>query len=148
VHPRNVRSSQIHAGRTGRIQEGGAERRNRRRDRAGEQGFRPIYTEADGLDAWRQTRIVERKIWFEMAPGFRARFWNAGHILGSASVELEAEGSRVLCLGNLGSENRAFYTDPDAPRGFDRVICESGARARDDRTAAVLAGERNSCRVR
>lgn len=109
----------------GRIQESEAERRNRRRDRAGETSFRPIYTEADALAAWQQTGSIEREEWFEPAPGFRARLWNAGHILGSASVELEAEGARVLCSGDLGPQNKAFYLDPDAPAGFDHVICES-----------------------
>ena len=117
----------------GRIQESEAERRNRRRDRAGEASFRPIYTEADALAAWQQTRPIEREAWFEVAAGFRARLWNAGHILGSASVELEAGEVRVLCSGDLGPQNKAFYPDPDAPAGFDHVICEStyGDRARE-----------------
>lgn len=117
----------------GRIQEGEADRRNRRRDRAGEPSFRPIYTEADALAAWRQTTPTAREEWFEPALGFRARLWNAGHILGSASVELEAEGTRVLCSGDLGPQNKAFYLAPDAPAGFDHVICEStyGDRLRE-----------------
>jgi len=117
----------------GRIQESEAERRNRRRDRAGDEAFRPIYTEADALDAWRQTRPVEREAWFEPAPGFRARLWNAGHILGSASAEIEASGTRVLFSGDLGPENKAFYPDPEAPAGVDHVVCEStyGDRERD-----------------
>ncbi len=117
----------------GRIQESEAERRNRRRDRAGEAGFRPIYTEADGLAAWRQTRPIARETWFEPAPGFRARLWNAGHILGSASVELEAGDTRILCSGDIGPHNKAFYPGPEAPAGFDHVICEStyGDRTRE-----------------
>jgi metallo-beta-lactamase family protein len=117
----------------GRIQESEAERRNRRRDRAGEASFRPIYTEADALAAWRQTRPVEREEWFEPASGYRARLWNAGHILGSASVELEGAGARVLCSGDLGPQNKAFYLGPEAPAGFDHLICEStyGDRVRD-----------------
>jgi len=117
----------------GRIQESEAERRNRRRDRAGEEPFRPIYTEADGLAAWKLSRPVPRESWFEPAPGFRARLWNAGHILGSASAEIEAGGTRVLCSGDLGPDNKAFYADPDAPAGFDHVVCEStyGDRTRE-----------------
>lgn len=122
----------------GRIQESEAERRNRRRDRAGEKRFEPIYTEADALEAWGLTRPVDLCERFEPAPGFRARLWNAGHILGSASVELEALDTKVLCSGDLGPQNKAFYADPDAPVGVDHVVCEStyGDRKRDPVTIA------------
>lgn len=120
----------------GRIQEADTERRNRRRDRAGEEPFEPLYTEADALAAWGQAHGVERHEWFEPVPGFRARLWNAGHILGSASVELEAGGTRVVCSGDLGPDNKAFHPDPDAPAGIDHLICEStyGDRAREEMT--------------
>jgi metallo-beta-lactamase family protein len=107
----------------GRIQESDAKRRNRRRDRADEVPIEPIYTEADGLAAWRLTRVVELEEWFVPAAGFRARLWNAGHILGSASVELEAEGMR-LCSSDLGPDNKAFHASSAAPAGFDHVLCE------------------------
>lgn len=117
----------------GRIQEADIARRNRRRDRAGEEPFEPLYTEADALAAWGQCSPVGLEEWFEPAPGFRARLWNAGHILGSASVELEAGGSRVLVSGDLGPDNKAFHPDPQSPAGFDHVLCEStyGDRARE-----------------
>jgi metallo-beta-lactamase family protein len=118
---------------SGRIQEMDAERHNRRRDRSGEETFEPIYTEQDGIAAWKRCQPIERETSFEPAPGFRATLWNAGHILGSASVELEAGGARVMCSGDLGPENRAFLRDPTGPRGFDFVICEStyGSRVRE-----------------
>ncbi|MDQ4419494.1 MBL fold metallo-hydrolase [Sphingobium sp. DEHP117] len=109
----------------GRIQEYEAERRNRRRDRAGEEPFVPVYTEENAMAAWRLTRPVPLEEWFEPARGFRIKLWNAGHILGSASVELEAEGTRVLCSGDIGPDNKAFHASPHSPTGFDHVICES-----------------------
>ncbi len=117
----------------GRIQQSDAERRNRRRDRAGEEPFEPLYTEEDALAAWRLCRPVPLEQWFEPAEGFRARLWNAGHVLGSASVELEADGVRVMCSGDVGPEHKAFHPDPEGPAGFDYVVCEStyGARVRD-----------------
>ena len=117
----------------GRIQEAEADRRNRRRDRAGESLFEPLYTEQDALDAWRLTRPTPLCDWFDPAPGFRARFWNAGHILGAASVEIEAAGMRLLLSGDLGPINKAFHPDPQAPTGLDHVVCEStyGDRTRE-----------------
>lgn len=120
----------------GRIQEYEAERRNRRADRADEPAIEPIYTEADALAALEHARAIGLRQWFEPAPGFKARLWNAGHILGSASVELEAGGSRMLFSGDLGPDHKAFHPDPEAPSGFDHIICEStyGDRVREDIT--------------
>lgn len=109
----------------GRIQEAEAGRRNRRRDRADQPEIEPIYTEEDAMAAWRQARAVPLEEWFEPVAGFRARLWNAGHILGSASVELFAGGTHILCSGDLGPEHKAFHPDPESPAGFDHVICES-----------------------
>ena len=68
----------------------------------------------------------------------RDSFWNAGHILGSASAEIEigSEGSsiKLLCSGDIGPDNKEFYPDPAAPHGLDYVVCEStyGNRSRED----------------
>ncbi|WP_205478846.1 MBL fold metallo-hydrolase RNA specificity domain-containing protein [Sphingomonas arenae] len=118
----------------GRIQEYEAERRNRRPDRRDEEPIEPLYTEADALRACELIEVVDLKHWFEPATGIRARLWNAGHILGSASAEIEAGGSRLLFSGDLGPDNKAFHADPDAPRGLDHLLCEStyGDRERED----------------
>lgn len=123
----------------GRIQEADTARRNRRRDRAGEEPFQPLYTEADALAAWGMCRPVALEEWFEPAPGFRARLWNAGHILGSASAEIEGGGTRLMCSGDLGPDNKAFHPDPEGPAGFDHVLCEStyGDRRREPVTLAA-----------
>jgi len=120
----------------GRIQESEADRRNHRRDRAGDARFVPLYTEADALSAWRLCHPIGLAQWFQPALGFRARFWNAGHILGSVSVEVEANGTRLLLSGDLGPENKAFLPDPAAPAGMDHIVCEStyGNRSREKLT--------------
>ncbi|MCA9784518.1 MAG: MBL fold metallo-hydrolase, partial [Candidatus Cloacimonetes bacterium] len=82
-----------------------------------------------------------------------ARFWNAGHILGSASIEVEIETGdekqrfmRLLFSGDIGPDHKLFHPDPDAPSNLDYVICEAtyGARKRPvlkpDARRAVLAG--------
>lgn len=120
----------------GRIQESEAERRNRRADRADEPPIEPIYTEADARAAWELCRPVDLQHWFEPAPDVRARFWNAGHILGSASAEVEAGDTRLFFSGDIGPEHKAFHPDPEGPAGVDHIICEStyGDRVREDVT--------------
>lgn len=120
----------------GRIQESEAERRNRRRDRRDETPIEPIYTEADSKAAYERIDAASLNDWFEAAPGFRVRLWNAGHILGSASVEIEVGGRRLLFSGDLGPDHKAFHADPEGPAGLDHVFCEStyGDRVREDVT--------------
>ncbi|QOV97214.1 MBL fold metallo-hydrolase [Rhodococcus pyridinivorans] len=132
-----------------RIQEFEAQRRNRRRDRANRAEFHPIYTEEDARLAASRARPIPLEEWFEPAPGFRVRLWNAGHILGSASAEIEAGGVRMLFSGDLGPEQKAFHADPEGPTGLDYVVCEStyGDRSRPRLTIAerrdLLAREVN-----
>ncbi len=57
----------------------------------------PLYTEEDALRSLEQFRCVETGSEFEVAPGVRARFARAGHILGAASLVLEdaSTGKRI-----------------------------------------------------
>lgn len=126
-----------------KIQEGNADRENRKRARKGLDEIEPLYTMRDAetvLDLLQPVGGYET--WFEPAPGIRVRYWNAGHILGSASAEIHfpdrATGRtmKVLFSGDIGPEEKAFHPEPDASAGFDYLICEStyGDRERDDYT--------------
>lgn len=120
-----------------RIQEYEAARRNRREDRADEPRFQPLYTSQDAEKAVELARPVGLEEQFEPAPGFKARFWNAGHILGSASIELVAGGSRLLFSGDLGPEHKSFQPDPDGPRSLDHIFCESTYGDRDRQSVTI-----------
>ena len=115
-----------------RIQEFEAERRNRRGDRADEPPIEPLYRSEDAGRAVELARPQPLDTPFEAAPGVEARFWNAGHILGSASVEIAAGGTRLLFSGDLGPAQKSFHADPHGPRGIDHLFCEStyGDRSR------------------
>ncbi|MCP4380521.1 MAG: MBL fold metallo-hydrolase, partial [Hyphomicrobiales bacterium] len=128
---------------SGRIQESEVERKNRSLRRQGKATVTPIYTQDDAEASLEGGVDHPLEEWFETGPGVRARFWNAGHILGSVSIELAIEdgGSRPLRLlfsGDLGPDEKVFHLAPDAPEGFDYVVCEStyGDRDRDDVTVA------------
>jgi metallo-beta-lactamase family protein len=130
---------------SGNIQESEVERINRRNVQRSEPEVTPIYTRADAEATLRQVREVPYEKWLEAGPGVRARYWNAGHILGSASIEIEVQTGdpthprlRLLFSGDLGPAHKAFHPDPEAPEGFDYVIAEStyGGRDRPELTPA------------
>lgn len=126
---------------SGYIQESEVERLNRRNRRKGKPEVLPIYTRKDAEACLRQFESVEMERWFEPMAGVQARYWNAGHILGSASIELKvgSEAERpvhMLFSGDLGPDEKVFHLEPDAPAGFDYILCEStyGDREREDAT--------------
>lgn len=125
-----------------RIQEQDVARRNRRADRADEPPIAPLYTSADADAAIALALPTPLEVEFAPATGFRARFWNAGHILGAASVELFAGGTRMLFSGDLGPEHKAFQLDPAGPRSIDHLFCESTYGDRD-RPPVTLAERRS-----
>ena len=124
------------------IQESEAERETRKQARRGEESARPLYTMEDAEEALRHRRICAYSDWFEPGPGVRARYWNAGHIIGSASIEVEVrDGSdtvRMMFSGDIGPDEKVFYAEPEGPAGFDYILCEStyGGREREDYSLA------------
>lgn len=119
-----------------RLQESDTARRNRRADRADEPPIEPLYTSDDVERTMGLIETVPFDTWFEPAPGLRARFWNAGHILGSASVEIATGEQSLLFSGDLGPREKSLQLPAEAPAGVDHIICEStyGDRDRPDVT--------------
>ncbi|MBV9994556.1 MAG: MBL fold metallo-hydrolase [Caulobacteraceae bacterium] len=112
----------------GHIQESEVEQLNRRNQRRGRPPVQPIYGVRDAERTMELFRRVKLGDEIEVAPGVRARWWNAGHILGAASIEVTIEGEtplRLLFSGDLGPGGRDFLADPDAPAGIDHLIIES-----------------------
>jgi len=128
---------------SGYIQETEVERLNRRNRQRGRPAVRPIYTEEDAREALKRLHAVDYDRWINVIPGVRARFWNAGHILGSASVEVEVthrrEAIRLLFSGDLGPGGKLFHDDAEAPSRPDWVVLETtyGDRDRIDLDAAA-----------
>ncbi len=140
---------------SGYIQESEVEFLNRRNQQRGKAPVDPIYTQADGEAAMERFNPVSYQAWFSPGRGVRVRFWNAGHILGAASVEIElaqehggGDPMRLLFSGDIGPEHKLFHPDPDGPSGVDYLICEATygdetrealtPAARRDRLAAVI----------
>ncbi|MGO4672879.1 MBL fold metallo-hydrolase [Bosea sp. 2YAB26] len=123
---------------SGHIQENEVRQLNRRNARRGrDREVDPIYTAEDAERSLIQFKAVTYHEWALVAPGVRARFWNAGHLLGSASVEVELEElggdtrMRILFSGDIGPQNKLLQPNPEAPRDFDYLVCESTYGDRD-----------------
>lgn len=140
---------------SGGIQEMEVKQLNQRRMKRGEAEVEPIYTFDDAMASLSQFEGHDYETWIEPAPGFRARFWNAGHLLGSASIEVEVSQPggkplRILFSGDIGPDNKMLQTDPEAPVNFDILVCEStyGGRDRFERSEQgrreILATEVNA----
>jgi metallo-beta-lactamase family protein len=115
----------------GSIQESEVAALNRRNSARGRAEVSPIYTQADALASMQSFRPVEYETWIDVIPGTRARYWNAGHLLGSASIEIEFSESgsagplRLLASGDIGPDAKLLEPNPRAPEGFDYVISEA-----------------------
>ncbi len=90
----------------------------------------PLYNTLDALnclDAFVDITAFDKP--YDLCPGIRTIFYDAGHILGSASILLEMEEAgksrRVLFSGDLGYDGRAIIPDPATPPHADTVIMES-----------------------
>lgn len=126
---------------SGHIQEMEVEHLNWRNSRRGLPKITPIYTKAEAVSSLRFVQNVGYCQWFDVDTGVRARYWDAGHILGSASIEIEiTEGGngneplRMLFSGDLGPGDKSFHPDPTAPSGVDYLFVETtyGDRDRPD----------------
>lgn len=103
--------------------------RSRGRKHNGEE-ILPLYTVLDALNSMDSFgRVANYNTQITIAPGIKATFYDAGHILGSASILLELEDNnqrrRVLFSGDLGYKNRVILRNPTTPTEVDVVIMET-----------------------
>lgn len=122
------------------IQEMEVDHLNRRNAQRGLAQVVPIYSIADVAACMRQFRPVVYDDWTTIDAGVSVRFWNAGHLLGSASVEIEIDRGgtdsplRLLFSGDIGPGQKLLQAESEGPAGVDYLICEStyGDRDRPD----------------
>jgi metallo-beta-lactamase family protein len=108
----------------------------------------PLYTTADVDPALKLIKSMPRSGAFDVSPEFRVTSFDAGHILGSSSLELTiTEGGKktvVVFSGDIGRYDQVILKDPTTPpSNADVLICEStyGDREHPDGDPAeLLAG--------
>ena len=144
---------------SGHIQEMDVMQLNRRNARKGKAEVQPIYTLLDAMACLEQFVSHGFEEWFSPAAGIRMRYWNAGHLLGSASIEVEVEQEgqkalRILFSGDIGPDNKMLEADPEGPANWDYVICESTYGGNDrferdeNKRRELLAVELNAAAAR
>ena len=88
-----------------------------------------LYDERDVEQTVRQFRSVAYGEMVDVAPGFHATFHDAGHILGSAIIELRVtEGDKsttIVFSGDLGRSDTPIVADPTPVSHADYVLVES-----------------------
>src|SRR5690348_14546120 len=107
----------------------------------------PLYTQDDVDDATKLMRPVEYGAPLEILPGVRLTLRDAGHILGSATVEIDADENgaarKLVFTGDLGPDHTPILCDPAPVSAADLVVMEStyGDRLHKSRedTVAELA---------
>jgi predicted metal-dependent RNase len=103
------------------------------------------HRELDDLKKSFERRGVERPFDLDAAGSIRATFHDAGHILGSVGVTLEAEGKRILYTGDVNFEDASLQKGalfPEAP--VDVLIVETTRGNHERRADYTRAGEEDA----
>ncbi|MCB9233804.1 MAG: MBL fold metallo-hydrolase [Bacteroidia bacterium] len=137
-----------------RIQERTAEYDNRWRRRKGLDEVVPLYTEADVPAAMDLFQTISYNRTRQILPGVELLFLDAGHMLGSASVNLTIkEGDRTLRIGftgDVGRPDSLILRNPVPMPPCDYLISESTYGGKDhefipDAENALLEVIRETC---
>jgi len=114
---------------SGHIQEFENEWENRKRKRAGKPPVQPLYTLQDAVDCMKLFRGVKYGELIKLTDSIKVRFNDAGHILGSAIIELwvseNGESIKTVFTGDLGNRDMPIVRDPAIIEDADYLVIES-----------------------
>jgi metallo-beta-lactamase family protein len=125
------------------LSERDARTENRRRERKGLPAIAPLYRRQHARAVIRLAKGLHFRSATEILPGITLTLHDAGHIMGSAIVELslieDGERHTLVFSGDLGPRGAPILHDPAVPEHADTVIMEStyGDRAHRSRDATV-----------
>ncbi len=128
-----------------KIQAGDIVRVNRRREREGKPPLYPLYTPRDVVQIMSRFRPVEYDRYIDVAPGIQARWIEAGHLLGSACIQLRVEENgkqkTVIFSGDLGQCGAPLTRYSSPIEHADAVFLESTYGDRNHRSFKETAAE-------
>ncbi|MFH1074978.1 MAG: MBL fold metallo-hydrolase [Candidatus Firestonebacteria bacterium] len=103
--------------------------RNRKRQRAGKTLLQPVYNAQDAAFCMQYFEAVEYNKLKDLKNGFKVRFNDAGHILGSSIIELftkiDNKEKKLVFSGDLGNEMQEIIKDPEKLELADYLFIES-----------------------
>ena len=110
-----------------------AEWKNRKAKRAGRPEVVPLYDMNDAVGVLGHFVSCDYHSVINVCEGLKVRFVDAGHLLGSSSIEMwisenTAEGveeRKIVFSGDIGPGNRPLIKDPEYPTSADYVVMES-----------------------
>ena len=127
------------------LQEADSEIENRKRARKGLKPIEPLYTQRDVERVMKQFVGIEYGVWQRLTERMSVRLHDAGHILGSAIVELKVRApdhERTLVFsGDLGQYDAPILRDPETISHADLLLMESTYGDRDHRAFAATIEE-------
>ena len=127
------------------LQERDTEWENKRRRRAGKPEIEPLYLDSDVEEALRFCQALNYHQMVNITENVQLNYHDAGHILGSAIVELrihEAGKEKVLVFsGDLGNSQAALLRDPEILQQADLVLLESTYGDREHRSMEATLQE-------
>jgi metallo-beta-lactamase family protein len=117
------------------LQKADVERENRRRQRQGKEAIQPLYEKQDVERLQPLYQALKYDEPTEIAPGIVARVVEAGHMLGSTSIEMtvEEDGQKkvIVFSGDIGPRGAPLHRDPVPFKHADFVFMESTYGDRD-----------------
>ena len=114
---------------SGHIQEQEIEWRNRKRQREGKEPLPPLYTAQDGIGTMEIFKPVNYDEIIEIDPNIYVRFNDAGHMLGSAIIEVwvkeDGKETKAVFTGDLGNNDIPLLSSPTMIETADYLVMES-----------------------
>ena len=114
---------------SGHIQEMESEWKNKKRERRGESMLPPIYTAEDAIESIRLFSPVAYDEIVQIDENIEVRFNDAGHMLGSAIVEIwikeDGEKKKIVFTGDLGNNDIPLLNSPTMIETADYLVMES-----------------------
>lgn len=114
---------------SGHILESEAEWKNRKRLRQGLPPIEPLYTSKIAQVSMYLFQGYPYDQWIELFDGFKFRFRDAGHLLGSAIIEMlideDGKQTKIVYTGDLGNKEVPILRDPTFIDYADYVIMET-----------------------
>lgn len=106
-----------------------AEWRNRKGRRSGKPEFVPAYTMEDAMGVLKNFVGCEYGKIIHLSEGIRVRFIDAGHLMGSASIEIwlkeDGKEEKIVFSGDIGNTEQPLIKDPTYLEEADYVVMES-----------------------